>query len=338
MSKAKTKKVKLPTILSYTRSIDASVGTFYSLDSENPSIITPILVTQETQLGVISNYKDVTSATEKKLDMGNPQTVDIARLPIEHDTLEVRFNVMFSGNSIKHDKCNDKEYKAAHKAFIDKYIVAGGYTELAKRYVNSILGNGRETATIWRNNDNAEKVSTTITTRDQVIKEVSSIESDDYNKLIERVATALKGEERPISLRVRTNALLDYGMQVHPSQEFADKDSNSKLNKSRVLAITKAGKHNNVAVFHSQKLTNAIHKIDNWHGVDKSFISVSPAGLDKNEYSLYRESSTKRDFYTLMVEKMNEFTEQMTDSADSIDGDAHFLVANYVHGGVFGGK
>ena len=87
------------------------------------------------------------------------------------------------------------------------------------------------------------------------------------------------------------------------------------------------------AGIHSEKIGNAIRTIDNWYTIEniesvKAPIAVEPYGSVPNRGQAYRISKT--DFYTLLINWL--------ENEDISEDDQHFVVANLIRGGVFGGN
>jgi CRISPR-associated protein Csy3 len=83
------------------------------------------------------------------------------------------------------------------------------------------------------------------------------------------------------------------------------------------------------AAMHDVKIGNAIRTIDNWYKNAKFPIAIEPYGSVTQMGQAYRKN--KDDLYTLMLDWLNE--------KDNVsDEDKNFVVANFIRGGVFGGK
>jgi len=111
---------------------------------------------------------------------------------------------------------------------------------------------------------------------------------------------------------------LGNGQHVFPSQEM-----NMGEKKKILFQLNKC------AAIHNVKIGNAIRTIDNWYKKADFPIAVEPYGSVTQMGQAYRKS--KDDLYTLMLDWLNE-------KKNMSDEDKHFVVANFIRGGVFGGK
>jgi len=96
--------------------------------------------------GTISNRLKTKDQDPLRLDAQiekpNPQTVDIAALPKDADTLKVRFTLRVLAGTGQPSACNNLEYRKKLTATIDSYAKKHGFLELARRYAAN-LANGR---------------------------------------------------------------------------------------------------------------------------------------------------------------------------------------------------
>lgn len=92
--------------------------------------------------GTISNrLKNALTNDPAKLDAeiqkANLQRVDVAALPADADTLQVKFTLRVLGNLSTPSVCNDRAYQDALQQVIDGYISEHGFAELARRYATN---------------------------------------------------------------------------------------------------------------------------------------------------------------------------------------------------------
>jgi len=95
---------------------------------------------------------------DMKFESPNPQTVDVAALPAEADTLKVQFTLRVLGGAGTPSACNSAAYQAKLLATVQGYVQQHGFGELARRYAAN-LANGRF---LWRNRAGAEQVEVTV--------------------------------------------------------------------------------------------------------------------------------------------------------------------------------
>ena len=329
--------LKLPTNLAYSRSITPSVAAFFSFNSEKPQQKNPLLISELTSVGTISNYKDIHKDNGKSIENSNPQKVDSCYLPLEHDSFEMKFTVAFSGESQQPHSCNCAEFRGALNALTSAYQEKGGYRYLAQAYLNNILS----AKMLWRNGL-ADDITVSVSTLRSDLPSVTKASGEAYDALLDLVANALSGQQRRVVIEVVINAWVGNGQEVFPSQEFVQKSA-EKGAKSKTLARTHVLDSADVAAMHSQKIGNAIRQIDIWYdGFDdlKKPLAIDPACVNKSEFKAYRLKNTKRDLYTLFEKKLTAFIAELNETKpfEALNHDIHFVVANLIRGGVFGGK
>lgn len=330
-------KLKLPTNLSFSRSISPSSSAFYSFSSADCQAKKPLVISEVTSVGTISNYKDIHKDNGKNIENANIQTVDVCYLPVDHDSIEMTFTVAFSSESIEPHSCNEPEFRTVLKELTSGYNNAGGYEFLADRYLKNIFN----AKTLWRNGL-ADDVTVNVQAMRSDLAVINSITSDEYQELVKQVGAALSGDRKRIVLSVVITGWLGNGQAVYPSEEFVQK-STAKGAKSKTLARITIGDHTNVAAMHPQKVGNAIRQIDTWFdGFDdlQKALAIDPACVNKPEFKAYRLKTTNRDLYTLLEKSIIPFIEELknADDAANLTPDIHFVVANLIRGGVFGGK
>jgi len=90
---------------------------------------------------------------------------------------------------------------------------------------------------------------------------------------------------------------------------------------------------------HSQKIGAALRHIDIWHGSAEhdAPIAVNPYGGVQETSAVLRDPKTKKSFYDLRARANDLIAEiEAAESAEQLSGDAHFVMANLVRGGVYG--
>lgn len=323
--------LKTPGILAFERKISPSDAKFFQRSWAAPQGPRhPVEVVEKTVRGTISNRPgkkeaDETAKPDARAENANIQTVDVAMLRHDCDTLETVFTLRVLPMGAP-SACGSPKYSEKLMVWLAAYAQEHRYTELANRYARNILA-GR---TLWRNLHGAEKVACEVHRfvegRPELLVSVAnSFDEAEVSRAAETlgglVAAALRGDEH-LSLLVTTSALVGAGQEVFPSQELqADKSDK----KSKVLYTTKG-----VAAQHSQKIGNAIRTVDDWYPDAKpgAFIAAEPYGAVTTRGEVHRPSSSKMDFYSLLDGLM----ENDGDIADQ----HHYLVSVLIRGGVFG--
>ncbi|EMI4411721.1 TPA: type I-F CRISPR-associated protein Csy3 [Serratia marcescens] len=291
-----------------------------------------IVIKEKAVRGTISNrLKNAITSDPAKLDAEiqkpNLQTVDVAALPQNADTLKVAFTLRVLGNLVVPSVCNDQDYQNALQAVIEGYIAEHGFGALAARYAEN-LANGRF---LWRNRVGAEKIAVRVTgsktwefnAHEYSLREFSQPKGA-LGELAAEIERGLAGESFAL-FNVEAFVRLGNGQEIFPSQELV-LDSNSK--KSKLLYQV-----DGVAAMHSQKVGNALRTIDTWHSQADSLgaIAVEPYGSVTSRGIACRQPKEKMDFYTLLdrwvIKEEKPSVEQQ-----------HYVMAVLIRGGVFGEK
>jgi len=333
--------LKTASVLAFERKLDPSDALLFSgkwTERDSDSGWVPIMVREKSVRGTISNRlpaKDQDPAKlNAKIENPNLQTVDVATLPAEADTLKASFSLRVLSGSGKPNACNNAEYQTKLLATVRGYVEGVGFDELASRYAYN-LANGRF---LWRNRVGAEQVEVRVQhivngaaaktwTFDGLSLSMRDFEagaaSAPLKELGEAIAAGLSGTSH-VLLQVTGFARLGAGQEVYPSQELIlDKASTGK---SKTLYVV-----NGVAGIHAQKLGNAIRTIDTWHPevAEVGPIAVEPYGSITTLGKACRKPSDKIDFYNLLDNWL------LKDKVPPLE-QQHFVMATLIRGGVFG--
>lgn len=320
-------------VLAFERSFDISDAIFAQQSSTDTNKLSPVVVTEKSVRGTISNrLKNAVANDPTKLDAEiqkpNLQTVDVASLDADKDTLVVTWSCKVLPFLGKPSVCNDIEYQKELEKTTQGYIQTQGMTALAKRYAINIL-NGRW---LWRNRMAAEQISLSITRKDEKkpMIEVSDVKqyqlnSFDYddksvNDLATLIEAGLCGKEFVI-FNVEAKLKMGLGQEVYPSQELI---LDTGKTKSKVLY-----EKNKQAAMHSQKISNAIRTIDTWYDNAQFPIAIEPYGSVTSMGHAFRQPKQKLDFYTLFDNWV------LKGEKPSLD-QQHYVIAVLIRGGVFG--
>ncbi|SHF79945.1 CRISPR-associated protein Csy3 [Modicisalibacter ilicicola DSM 19980] len=341
---AKNDTLKTASVLAFERKLDPSDALMYAgAWAQRGSIQDwqPISIREKSVRGTISNRLKAKDQDPAKLDAAienpNLQTVDVATLPSDADTLMTRFTLRVLGGAGKPSACNNADYQAKLNETVKGYVSEQGFTELAKRYAYN-LANGRF---LWRNRMSAEQVEVRISlveqgqatsswTFDALNLSLRGFEAPqaaqpDLEALTARIRDGLSGE-RHVLLEVVAFARIGEGQEVFPSQELIL--DRGRGDKSKTLYEV-----DEIAGIHSQKLGNAIRTIDTWYpleeGEDLGPIAVEPYGSVTTQGRAYRQPKQKADFYSLLDGWI------IKDQVPTVE-QQHFVMATLIRGGVFG--
>ena len=331
--------LKTASVLAFERKLDPSDAIFRAgrwSERNAADSWTPVRIRAKSVRGTISNRLKTKDQDPAKLDAAienpNLQTVDVAALPADADTLKVQFTLRVLAGAGMPSACNGAQYQAKLLQTVQAYVQQHGFTELANRYASN-LANGRF---LWRNRQGAEEIAVEVAVLkdgqpeeswlfDALALNTRALDAVDskVKELGAVIAQGLSGK-RHVLLQITAFVRVGAGQEVFPSQELIlDKGSNGK---SKTLYHV-----DDVAAMHSQKIGNAIRTIDTWYdgAADLGPIAVEPYGSVTTQGKAYRQPKQKQDFYTLLDEWL------LKDKVPPVE-QQHFVMAVLIRGGVFG--
>lgn len=339
--------LKTASVLAFERKLDPSDALFRAgkwTDRDQAESWPGIPVQEKSVRGTISNRLKAKDQDPAKLDAAienpNLQTVDVAALPHDADTLMAHFTLKVLGNAGRPSACNNADYEQKLQSLVQGYVAEQGFGTLARRYAQN-LANGRF---LWRNRLGAEDVEIRVRrleggepvagwTFNALDFSMRNFNADggatsDVEALAEAIRQGLSGE-RFVLLEVAAFARMGHGQEVFPSQELVL--GRGSGDKSKTLYAVE-----NVAGIHSQKLGNAIRTIDTWYpdAEDESSpgpIAIEPYGSVTTQGTAYRQPRQNVDFYSLLD---NWVLKDQSPEEDQ----KHFVMATLIRGGVFGDK
>lgn len=334
--------LKTASVLAFERKLDPSDALLFA---GNWSARTasqdwaPIVLREKSVRGTISNRLKGGAQDPAKLDAAiqnpNLQTVDVATLPSDADTLKVQFTLRVLNGTGQPSACNDAGYRQKLIATVDDYVKQNGFAELARRYAAN-LANGRF---LWRNRIGAEQVEVRIArlkdgnatahwTFDALTHSMHDLaapgsETKNLSDLAKLMASGLSGDAH-VLLQITAFARIGAGQEVFPSQELIL--DRGRGDKSKTLYDV-----GGVAAIHSQKIGNALRTIDTWYpeAAENGPIAVEPYGSVTTQGRAYRQPKEKNDFYNLLDGWI------IKDKTPDVD-QQHFVIATLIRGGVFG--
>lgn len=339
-------------MLAFARSVQITEGLFYAKNSADADRLVPIEVLEKGVRGQSSEDK------AKNPGLSNPQSVEYAIIPQGHDGVQLTFSVRFMPLSLKPHACNNTAVGDAYVRLASAYRTAGGFGTLALLYLWNIA-NARFA---WRNRFQSDAMSVRVegegsgvlifnpfklsldepATRADLIASLSQGTEADLDAVISGIAHGLSNsDQEAYSLRGSWDATMEPGQEVFPSQEYI-RDEKADKQLSRVFAklpTLQAGRQLMQASMHSQKIGAALRHIDIWHGSEshEAPIAVNPYGGVQETSDVLRDPKSKRSFYDLRAKAEALITGvESASSPEEITGDAHFVMANLIRGGVFG--
>lgn len=325
-------KLETASVLAFERNLDISDAVFYQADSQTDGNEKAVSVREKSVRGTISNrLKNAVANDPAKLDAEvqkpNLQTVDVAALDEDCDTLIVRFTLKALAFDGKPNVCNNAGYQAKLLATVQSYLSEHSTRTLAERYAANIA-NARW---LWRNRMGAESIRITVSNKDQSItiqnaKDLPLNRFDTPSEAVARIAEwiqqGLSGEAFTL-LNIEAHVKVGYGQEVYPSQELILDTGRSRKSKVLYTIGDKAG-------IHSQKIGNAIRTVDTWYSEDAAFpIAAEPYGAVTTLGTAFRQPKQKNDFYTL-------FDNWVLKDDKPTAEQQHYLISILIRGGVFG--
>ena len=341
---SETPALKTASVLAFERKLDPSDAQFTagSWDDRANGLNWPAITIREKSVrGTISNRLKAKDQDAGKLDAAvespNLQTVDVATLPANADTLRVNFTLRVLGGAGTPSACNNSDYRSKLLETVQGYVDQHGFGELATRYAGNIA-NGRF---LWRNRLGGEQIAVTVRhlqrgevaaewTFDALSQPWRDFDHDGNADVAELAAVIDNGLAGNGFVLLDITACIRMGaaQEVFPSQELILDRSSGK--KSKTLYQV-----NGVAAMHSQKIGNALRTIDTWYpehadgSASVGPIAVEPYGSVTSMGKAFRQPKQKQDFYNLLDSWI--LKDQQPD-----EGNQHFVMANLVRGGVFG--
>lgn len=339
--------LKTASVLAFERKLDPSDALFSAgkwVDRSNGEKWSAVAIREKSVRGTISNRLSTKDQDPAKLDASiqspNLQTVDVATLPNDADTLRVRFTLRVLGGAGTPSACNNADYQIKLQSTVQQYASAVGFAELARRYASN-LANGRF---LWRNRMGAEQVEVQVRQLaqgeaaqtwvfDALGFSLRGFEADTpaLGELAKVIEQGLAGQAHSL-LEVVAYVRAGDGQEVYPSQELILDKGDKKGQKSKTLYHVGA-----VAGIHSQKIGNALRTIDTWYPTDEDSINLGPIAVEPygsvtSQGKAYRQPKQKADFYNLLDKWV------LKDEAPKEIGNQHFVMATLIRGGVFGEK
>ena len=335
--------LKTASVLAFERKLDPSDALFHAgrwEDQDNATAWVPVKVREKSVRGTISNRLKAKEQDPAKLDAAiekpNLQTVDVAALPADADTLRVQFTLRVLAGAGTPSACNSTEYQAKLQQTVQGYVQQHGFAELGNRYAAN-LANGRF---LWRNRMGAENVQVQVArlvngrpqepwSFDALAQNMRALDAIDNGakELGALIAQGLAGDAH-VLLQVTAFVRLGAGQEVFPSQELILDKASTRKSKT-LYQVGEKGQE--IAAIHSQKIGNALRTIDTWYegAQDLGPIAVEPYGSVTTQGKAYRQPRQKLDFYTLLDDWL------LKDKTPAV-AQQHYVMAVLIRGGVFG--
>lgn len=339
-------KLKTASVLAFERKLDPSDALFFAGDwnrRDGGSAWRSLGLSEKSVRGTISNRLKTKDHDPAKLDAmiesPNLQTVDVAALPHDCDTLKVTFTLRVLAGTGTPSACNDAAYRQRLQETVQGYAQThSGFGTLARRYAQN-LANGRF---LWRNRVGAEEISIVVRrlkngaatktwTFDALRLSLRDFEAAGeaataLDELASVIDSGLRDAQAHVLFDVTAFVRIGAGQEVFPSQELILERGRGDKSKT----LYKVGE---IAGIHSQKIGNALRTIDTWYpgaaNADLGPIAVEPYGSVTTQGKAYRQPKEHVDFYSLLDNWVLKGKAPET-------GDQHYVMAVLIRGGVFG--
>ena len=344
--------LKTASVLAFERKLDPSDAIFHAGrwdDRDNATAWVPVKVREKSVRGTISNRLKAKDQDPAKLDAAienpNLQTVDVATLPADADTLKMQFTLRVLAGAGTPSACNSAAYQTKLVQIVQGYVQQHGFAALANRYAAN-LANGRF---LWRNRIGAESVQVRVArlqdgkaakewSFDALAHNLRALDAinTEVQSLGAVIAEGLAGTAH-VLLQITALVRVGAGQEVFPSQELILERGRGDKSKT-LYQIGEKGQE--IAAIHSQKIGNALRTIDTWYEGAQELgpIAVEPYGSVTTQGKAYRQPNAKDDagkalpkwdFYNLLDNWL------LKDAVPPVE-QQHFVMAVLIRGGVFG--
>ena len=344
--------LKTASVLAFERKLDPSDAIFHAGrwdDRANATAWVPVKVREKSVRGTISNRLKAKDQDPAKLDAAienpNLQTVDVATLPADADTLKMQFTLRVLAGAGTPSACNSAAYQIKLVQTVQGYVQQHGFAALANRYAAN-LANGRF---LWRNRIGAESVQVRVArlqdgkaakewSFDALAHNLRALDAinTEVQSLGAVIAEGLAGTAH-VLLQITALVRVGAGQEVFPSQELILERGRGDKSKT-LYQIGEKGQE--IAAIHSQKIGNALRTIDTWYEGAQELgpIAVEPYGSVTTQGKAYRQPNAKDetgkalpkwDFYNLLDNWL------LKDAVPPVE-QQHFVMAVLIRGGVFG--
>ena len=347
-------------MLAFARSLELSDGLMQAgtWDSANGLLI-PVEV---RRIGVRGQTSNATSKTEKEnWGASNPQRVDVATLPPEKDTLFISFSLRVLANSRRPFATDSFEVATSYRQLAEAFDSAGGYAELARRYIaniangrfafrNATLSDESEVTVSWTSGFIRFDPSRISRNRISTLSDLENAILDGAEHLASLIycfSVALFDQDNPMNFKVIWRARVNENAQVYPSQVYPGTNVSADEKGKTLASIqqTVGSRVVRAAILHQQKIGAAIRWIDDWHDTEEfgeEPVPVNPyAGVQEMGVALRAKGKNNpikkpaKSLYEILAKP----TQIETDiQSGTVGPDFYFVMANLVRGGVFGNK
>lgn len=357
--KNKEEKEELKLNLSFERKIEVSNGIF----KQSPNASFDLSSYEERNVKIINSSfigtqssRDIDNSTKGDESKANIQNGDKAFLDYGCKDLIVEFNCKIL--PVLKPWSAPLEAQEHIEQYISLYKENISFKELAERFALNFI-NGRW---LWRNRMIAREIDIQIelllngNNKEKLLfkdikkislnkmkydfienEKVNEEEKHNFEKLTKVIQDGFENKNFAIFNVKAILKNVDEGQEVFPSQRF------EKNSKDRSLSYIEIN-NEKCAIFHSQKISNAIKTIDDFYEKDAKFVlPIEPYGTKLDVSHAFRKTNTKNDVFTLFdnVFLKNNNTEYSSETdlqgkfanlTEEEKNKHHFLIANMIRG------
>lgn len=299
--------------------------------------------------GSLKNY------SPHDLGMGNPHELDYCFVPPLVKHVFCKFSLRITGSSLAPKICSSSKCELILGRLAKRYLQAGGFIELGKRYaMNLLIGRW-----LWSNHKPKIEISVCCDDASFHVSDSSLLnwnekwskeDTDTLDKLTLLIADGLAGNKY-IELEVTAKIPCAFCQEIYPSQIFLndskkdkknsdgdEKGSKKKTRQSRKYETEPLGDGRVTVCFTKDKTNAAIQWVDDWWEENATPIRVNEYGSDKHACLGRRHPLKKNDFYyifkraAIYERRLRAIT---PNNNHLIPNDVHFLMAILCKGGPF---
>jgi len=372
-------KNKIPSLFTYTGSLALSDATMSIIDGQGDEH--PVRISNQGVLGIkgsdnnatsLRNFMESNPGQSYEAQM-NPQRVDKAIIDQQDaTTLVVRYRMIVNANSLRPHTCNNLEVATMAMSFIQRYYELGGSEYLANRYISNILKGlwlhrnlefrheGQITVKAWAFGVEPFTFSYEGMSTFTDFKPVAGAEPlvDLMSRALDGNLKGADGVPTPGFFDIEARISICQGMTVYPSQILNMDEQGKRL----AYLATRQGERQ--AILHSQKVGNAIRRIDNWYinplleqvragnehfkdlrsllpkiadgTLELEALPVEPLGIERRLNQAYR-LALGTDLFSLLRTLIHTTSVELAGINDfsSVKDDMHYLAACFIRGGLF---
>ncbi|WP_413113978.1 type I-F CRISPR-associated protein Csy3 [Thaumasiovibrio sp. DFM-14] len=334
--------MKLPTKLSYKRSLDPSPVIFlvHWPDGTVTPLRSQIIGNRGMFEGAHVAYTpagEIKNVNSNKLAEGNLHEIECCNVPYGAKHVECQFSLTVSNEAMNPGSCNDHLVTNNFRRLVQAYDSRIGLEYIATRYLQNII----DGAWLW---DNKKVNSSTIqlTTNKGVSIEANDFlykrfnkgwqkELPNWHKLVDLFVAALRNERDYLSIEVSASLVYPSQKTIKPSQKLLTHQPKGQGRRYQSTSID----GDESPIFGTFKTGAAIAMIDDWYPNAERPLRINHYGVDSQNGMTYRHPDTELDLFTL-IKRTEDFIERLnSDSPLAVEtiNQLHFIIANLIKGG-----